>query len=455
MSGFLFYLAAFALVLGILVVVHEFGHYLAARWAGVKVLRFSVGFGRPLWARRFGQDGTEWAIAAFPLGGYVKMLDEREGEVPAEELHRSFNRQSVLRRMVIVVAGPAANFLLAIVLYWGLFWNGTEEFKPLLGAPAVESAAASAGLEDGELVLKVAGESVQTWQEMRWLLLQRAVEQDQIELEVINPQHEIAVRRLDVLAVRQSGWEGEALDRLGLTLYRPRLPPVLGQVNANSAAADAGLRPGDEVLSIDATPIGSWADVVQHVRKSPGKAIHLEVLRDGVRVESTVTPAAVEERGRQIGRIGAAVAADGRLPAELMVTVSYGPLSALNKAVIETWDKSAFTLLMIGKMITGEVSWRNISGPVTIADYAGRSARLGVDYYLKFLALVSISLGVLNLLPIPILDGGHLLYYLVEIIKRGPVSERTMEIGQQIGLALLLMLMAFAFYNDINRLFSG
>ncbi|MBK7956057.1 MAG: RIP metalloprotease RseP [Candidatus Accumulibacter sp.] len=455
MSNFLYYLAAFALILGILVVVHEFGHYLAARWAGVKVLRFSVGFGKPLWARRFGQDGTEWAIAAFPLGGYVKMLDEREGEVPPQDLHRSFNRQPVQRRMVIVAAGPAANFLLAIVLYWGLFWHGTEEFRPILGAPVIASPAAAAGFEDGELVLQVGGEKVQTWQEMRWRLLQGAADQAQVDLEVINPRHEIAIRRLDVSAVRNSGWEGDALERLGLGLFRPRLPPVLGRVTPGSAADAAGLLSGDEILSIDGQAIASWAEVVKAVRGSPEKALSLEVLRAGARVRMTVTPAAVEERGNEIGRIGAAVIDNGEAREAMMITVSYGPVAALSKAVAETWDKSAFTLLMMGKMITGEVSWRNISGPVTIADYAGQSARLGIDYYLKFLALVSISLGVLNLLPIPILDGGHLLYYLVEIIKRGPVSERTMEIGQQIGLTLLIMLMAFAFYNDINRLFSG
>ncbi|HNC51439.1 MAG TPA: RIP metalloprotease RseP [Accumulibacter sp.] len=455
MSGFLYYLAAFALILGILVVVHEFGHYLAARLVGVKVLRFSVGFGRPLWARRFGRDGTEWAIGAFPLGGYVKMLDEREGDVAPAELPRSFNRQPVQWRMVIVAAGPVANFLLAIVLYWGLYWHGTEEFRPVLGAPAIASPAAAAGFEEGELVRQVAGEEVQTWQEMRWLLLQRAAEQDQVELEVINPQSEIALRHLDVSAVRRSGWEGDALDRLGLTLYRPHLPPVLGLINPNSPAEEAGLRVGDEILRIDDQEIDSWADVVRTVRQSPGKELQLEVLRDGALLAVTVTPLSVDERGQEVGRIGAAVRDSGDLRATLMITVSYGVWQALTKAVAETWDKSEFTLLMIGRMITGEVSWRNISGPVTIADYAGQSARLGIDYYLKFLALVSISLGVLNLLPIPILDGGHLLYYLVEIIKRGPVSERTMEIGQQIGLTLLLMLMAFAFYNDINRLFSG
>jgi len=310
-------------------------------------------------------------------------------------------------------------------------------------------------LEDGELVLKVAGEQVQTWQEMRWLLLQRAVDQDLIDLEVINARHEISLRRLDVSPIRQSGWDGDALGRLGLGLFRPELPAVFGTVSGNSAAADAGLLSGDEVLAVDGQAIGTWSDFVRIVRRSPGKPLALDLLRNGQQIRLTVTPASVDEQGQEIGRIGVAVSDGDRSRDELIVTVSYGPLVALHRALGETWDKSTFTLLMIGKMITGEVSWRNISGPVTIADYAGRSAKLGLDYYIKFLALVSISLGVLNLLPIPILDGGHLLYYLVEIIKRGPVSERSMEIGQKIGMALLFMLMAFAFYNDINRLFSG
>jgi regulator of sigma E protease len=456
MSNFFYYLAAFALVLGILIIVHELGHYLVARWVGVKVLRFSVGFGRAIWSKQIGRDGTEWAVGIFPLGGYVKMLDERESEVAPEEAHRSFNRQPVLSRMAIVVAGPLANFLLAIFLYWGIFWHGTEELKAVLGPPVAASAAAAAGIENGERVLKVAGETVETWQDMRWVLLRRAVDQDSIDLEVINSRNEIAIRHLDVSSARESGWEGDALEKLGIGFYRPKIRPVLDKISPGSSAAIADLRPGDEVLAIAGKGISTWSDVVQAVRQSPGKPLDFEVLRESQHVMIKITPAVVEERGREIGRIGASVSDAGRPPRiDLMTTVRYGPIDALGKAVWETWDKSAFSLVMIGKMITGEVSWRNISGPVTIADYAGQSARLGLDYYLKFLALVSISLGVLNLLPIPILDGGHLLYYVVEIIKRGPLSERTMEIGQQIGLALLLMLMAFAFYNDINRLISG
>jgi len=455
MNNFLYYLTAFAIVLGVLIIVHEYGHYIVARWCGVRVLRFSVGFGRALWSRKIGRDGTEWAIGIFPLGGYVKMLDEHEGDVAPEELHRSFNRQSVWRRMAIVAAGPAANLLLAIFVYWGLFWYGMEELKPVLGPPVAASPAAVAGFENGERVLKVGGELVQTWQDMRWLLLRRAVDQDSIEFEVINQRNEISIHRLDVSSARENGWEGDALGRLGISYYRPKIPPVIGKTSPLSPAAAAGLYPGDEILAINNTPIITWPDVVLTVRNSPGKPLRFLVVRDGQQHLVEILPAIVDEGGREIGRIGATVRDTGSSRSELMITVRYGLLSAFGKAVYETWDKSVFSLVMIGKMITGEVSWRNISGPVTIADYAGQSAKLGIDYYLKFLALVSISLAVLNLLPIPILDGGHLLYYVVEIIKRGPLSERSMEIGQQIGLALMLLLMAFAFYNDINRLISG
>ena len=455
MSNFLFYLVAFALILGVLIIVHEFGHYIVARYVGVKVLRFSVGFGRAVWSKKMGRDNTEWAIGLFPLGGYVKMLDEREAAVAPEELPRSFNRQSVWRRMAIVVAGPAANLLLAVLVYWGLFSYGMEELRPIMGTPVAASAAAKAGIENGERVLKVGGELVQTWQDMRWVLISRAVDQDSIELELINQRKEIAIRRLDVSSARADGWEGDALEKLGLNFFRPMIPPVIGQISPDSVAAAAGLKVGDEVLFIDGTPITSWSDVVLTIRSSPGKALRMEVLRQDEPLVLVLTPALVEERGQEIGRIGASVRDTSATRDEMMITVRYGPLTALGKAINETWDKSVFSLVMIGKMITGEVSWRNISGPVTIADYAGQSAKLGIDYYLKFLALVSISLAVLNLLPIPILDGGHLLYYVLEIIKRRPLSERSMEVGQQIGLALMLMLMAFAFYNDINRLISG
>ncbi len=455
MSGFFYYLAAFALVLGVLILVHEFGHYLAARFFGVKVLRFSLGFGQTIWARRFGRDNTEWALGLFPLGGYVRMLDEQEGEVAPGEVHRSFNRQSVWARMAIVAAGPLANLLLAVFVYWGLFCYGTQELQPILGTPVADSPAAAAGIENGEKVLKIGGETVQSWQDMRWVLLRQAVERDSVVLEVINQRGEIADRRLDVSSARKDGWEGDALQKLGIGFYRMHIPPVIGKVSPDGVAALAGLLSGDKVETIDNAPIVTWLDVVRVVRSSPGEKLDFGISRNGQRRNITIVPTVLIEGGREIGRIGAGVREHADMRKDLLVTVRYEVGTALIKAIGETWDKSAFSLVMIRKMITGEVSWRNISGPVMIADYAGQSAKLGADYYLKFLALVSVSLAVLNLLPIPVLDGGHLLYYVFEIVRRKPLSQRSMEIGQRIGLSMLILLMAFTFYNDINRLISG
>jgi regulator of sigma E protease len=449
-----FYLLAFVVVLGVLIVVHEFGHYVAARWCGVRVLRFSVGFGHALWERRLGKDGTEWAIGIFPLGGYVKMLDEREGEVAPEERERAFNRQSVGKRSLIVAAGPAANFVLAILVYWAVFMHGSDELLPILGTPPVASPAAIAGVVNGEQVRTIDGQAVATWNDLRWTLLRKAASQESADLEVINEQREIAVRRLPLQAAGDEGWEGDALDRLGIRFFRPDLPPVIGKVMPGSPGEVAGIRSGDMILAVDGVEVRNWHDFVLQVRGAGDRQVRIDLSRNGAAVAVDVVPEAISERGKRIGRIGVAVA-DNRDGREVRVFVRYGFLAAGGKALAETWDKSVFSLVMLGKMVTGEVSWRNLAGPVTIADYAGQSARLGVDYYLKFMALISISLGVLNLLPIPVLDGGHLLYHMIEVVRRRPLTDRAMEIAQQIGLSILFVLMAFAFFNDMNRLLSG
>lgn len=449
------YLIPFALALGILIVVHEFGHYIVARLCGVKVLRFSLGFGKPLLVWRSRGDGTEWALSAFPLGGYVKMLDEREAPVPDEELHRAFNRQTVWRRIAIVAAGPLANFVLAIALYWGLYSGGVEELRARLGVPVAASAAERSGFTDGELVRSVDGHPVATWQEFRWQLLQHAFERRAVTVETINARDEIAFRSLDLAGVHVDQGEQDISAQLGLRLYRPNVPAVLGALNVGGAAERAGLKGGDRVLRIGEKQITGWADLVEIVRDAPGVELEVEVLRNDVPAVFRVVPTPVEERGRTIGRIGVAVA-DAEIRRDLMfTTVQYDFVDALVKGVEQTWDTAALSLSVLGRMIVGEVSVKNLSGPVTIADFAGQSAKMGWAQYVKFLALISISLGVLNLLPVPVLDGGHLLYYVIEIIKGGPVSERVMEIGQQIGMALLAALMAFAFYNDINRLVAS
>ena len=450
------YLIPFAIALGVLIVFHELGHYAVARLCGVKVLRFSVGFGKPLVSRRFGADRTEWALAAFPLGGYVKMLDEREGEVPAAELHRAFNRQTVGKRFAIVAAGPIANLLLAVVLYWGLFVHGSEELKAIVAQPVAESAAARAGLRAGDTVVSVAGDDVRSWQELRWAMLQHALDGSQVGIGVIPEGGRNAeLRTLSMAGASLEAEAGDVLDQLGLHPLRPPIAPVIGRLIDDAAADLAGIRVGDRVVAIDGEPIEQWSQLVETVVASEGRTLSVRVERDGLPLVLAVTPQLEQAGGRSVARIGVAVANDPGLRQRMFSTVRYGVVDALGKAFQQTWETSVLSVSVIGRMILGDVSWKNLSGPVTIADFAGQSAKMGVAHYLKFLALISISLGVLNLLPIPVLDGGHLLYYLVEIVKGSPVPDRIMEIGQQVGLALLVMLMAFAFYNDINRLISG
>jgi regulator of sigma E protease len=448
-------IASFVIALGVLIVVHELGHYLVARWCGVKVLRFSVGFGRSLVSRRFGPDRTEWVIAAVPLGGYVRMVDEREGDVAPQDLPRAFNRQNVWRRFAIVLAGPAANFVLAIALYWGLLLGGVQEAKPILAAPEAGTLAAQAGLARGDTVRSVNGEPVASWQDVRWRVLQLALDRKVARLEVQGASGTLDWRTLDLGEVRSEEVEGDLLTRLGLRLFRPEVPPTIGQVVSGGIAERAGLAPRDRVRAIDGAPVTTWEGLVAKIRSSPGRTLALEIDRAGATVRIELTPEPVKQGAETIGRIGAGPYVEPGAMDAYLIEVRHGPAQALERALAKTWEMSVFSLRMLAKMIVGEVSWRNLSGPVTIADYAGQSAQLGLAPYLAFLALISISLGVLNLLPIPLLDGGHLMYYTIEVLKGSPVSERVMELGQRAGLVVLLFLMAFAFYNDINRLISG
>jgi regulator of sigma E protease len=453
--NFLHTAIAFIVALGVLIVVHEYGHYLVARLCNVRVLRFSVGFGRPLATWRLGRDATEWSIGAIPFGGYVKFLDEREAPVEAREAHRAFNRQGVGRRFLIVIAGPAFNFLFAIALYAGLYMHGLPEARPVLAAPAAGTLAAGAGFSAGDTVRTIEGDTIATWQDLRWRVLQGALQREALRFEVSNAGGNIAMHVLDLRGYPSEEVESDAMERIGLRLYRPPLLPVIGRVVAGGAAERAGLRPDDRVVQAAGKAIENWEQLVQAIRARPGEVLGLGVERDGVALRIDVLPDAVTENGTRIGRIGAAPSIPAAESERIVVRVSYGPLESLAKASAKTWDISIFSLRMLGKMLIGEVSWKHLSGPVTIADYAGQSAQMGWLAYATFLALISISLGVLNLLPIPLLDGGHLMYYSVEIIKGSPVSERAMDLGQRVGLALLLVVMAFAFYNDLNRLFSG
>ena len=441
----------FLVAIGVLVVIHEYGHYLAARLSGVKVLRFSVGFGSPLFVRRYGRDQTEWAVSVLPLGGYVKMLDEREATVPAEERHRAFNRASVQRRIAIVAAGPAANFLLAIVLYWALFLHGLPALKPMIGEPPAGSPAAMAGLAAGDEIVSVDGIEVQSFQDLRLRLLRASIDGGSVELGLGGGRS----ARLDLGGPQGDELDQDPLKPLGIGRYDPELPPLIGRVIDGGAAARAGLEVGDRIRAVNGEPVDTWQAWVSIVRAHPQRLLEVEVERGGGIVGLDLLPEAVDEAGAQVGKIGAAPQVDEAVLAGLMTEVRYGPIEGLLRGAQKTWEMSVFTLEMLGRMVLGQVSWKNLSGPLTIADYAGQSAALGWISFFSFLALVSVSLGVLNLLPIPVLDGGHLLYYIYELLTGRAVSEKVMEYGMRIGMAVLLLLMSLALYNDLQRLISG
>jgi regulator of sigma E protease len=446
---------AFIGAISLLVLIHELGHFWVARRCGVKVLRFSLGFGPVIYSKRFANGATEWAISAIPLGGYVKMVDEREGEVAPEDLKYAFNRKPVLQRILIVVAGPLANFLLAIVLYWALFVYGVPGLKPTLGDVPQGSPAAIAQMQPGETITSVNGETIPTWSELRWALLELALRQSETRVEGRGAQGEQLFHTLDLTSLEARDLDGEFLDKLGLRPFQPAILPVIGKVAEGSAAQLAGLLEGDVILRIDDVAMTQWSNVVDAIRAHPEQTVRLEIRRGAKMLNVTLVPQAVTESGKKIGMIGVAPKVDKQLWHEMFTEVSYAPFEALVRSLRKTWETTVVSVKMMGKMIVGEISMKNLSGPITIADYAGQSAALGAAAYFGFLALISISLGVLNLLPIPLLDGGHLLYYVAEIFKGSPVSERTMELGQRLGLTVLLFLMAFALYNDFNRLLAG
>lgn len=447
-------LIAFLFALGVLVFVHELGHYLVARWCGVKILRFSIGFGKPLLTWKVGRDQTEWSLSPIPLGGYVRMLDEEEGTpIDPSEVHRAFNRLSLPKRAAVVVAGPAANFLLAIVLYAVLGMSGLQEPAPVLATPAAGTAAASAGMQEGDRVLAIDGQPVQSFGDLRLKMIDAIVERQPIVLQVANGGAEREVR------IATDGLPAGELERdftrtLGVELKAGVVQ--VGFLEENSPAAKAGLQVGDQIITLDGQPVARAQQLIQQVQAADdSKPLQLGVRRGTEMLTLAVKPQLTYEPDAQDasapphrkGRIGAGLAQQFE-----MVTVDLGPLQALAYGANKTWEMSAFSLRMLGKMVMGSLSWKNLSGPVAIADYAGQSAAIGWFAYVGFMALISVSLGVLNLLPVPVLDGGRLVYYALEALKGSPFSERFRQVTQQVGLVMVVGLMIVALFNDLSRL---
>ncbi len=437
--------------LGVLVTFHEFGHFWVARHCGVKVLRFSVGFGHPL-LRWHDRRGTEFVIAAIPLGGYVKMLDEREGDVPPALLEQAFNRKTVRQRFAIVSAGPVANFLLALVFFWVLAMLGSEQVRPVIGAVEANSLAEQAGLAAGQEIVEVNGKPTTGWADVNLQLIRRLGESGTLEL-LVRPAGSESPQRLQL---ELNDWlkgveEPDPIGSLGIRPWRPQIAPVVAQLDPEGPAQAAGVRLGDRLVALNDVDLAEWQDVIERVRPLGGRTVRLQVERDGQLVELPVTLAERGEGDKRRGYLGAGVAG-GEWPPEMLRTVSHGPLEAVGEGLRRTWTMSALTLDSLRKMLFGELSVKNLSGPITIAKVAGASAQSGVGDFLNFLAYLSISLGVLNLLPIPVLDGGHLLFYLVEWVRGRPLSDRVQGWGVQIGISLVVGVMLLALVNDLGRL---
>ena len=445
----------FVIAIGVLVTFHEFGHYWVARKLNVKVLRFSIGFGKPLWSRtwRHGNDEIEYVIAAIPLGGYVKMLDEREAPVDSEDLHRAFNTQSIPKRVAIVIAGPLFNFILAIALYWVVFLNGETGARPVI-VPVEHSLAAQAGFTVEDEIISITGEPVNSWQNFRLQLIDQGMSGGTLEITVKTASNELLTRKLVIGDRHLLAKQDDVTEQLGFSLWQPVLPAIIGTLEDKSAGQRGGLLVQDKILAINDEPIASWSDTVNYFQARPGQALTFKIIRSGVERSFVVTPDTRKKADIAVGYLGASPYISDELRTRLSTHTDYNVFEAAVKAVAETWNMSFLTLRVLGKMLLGEASLKNISGPITIATYAGISASISLLTYIGFLAVISVSLGVLNLLPIPMLDGGHLFYFLIEAIKGSPVSEKVEVMAQQVGIAVLLMLMMLAMYNDIQRLIN-
>jgi len=457
LTNTLAYALSFLVAIGVLVAVHEFGHFWMARKMGIRVLRFSIGFGKTLWSRT-SKDRTEYAFSAIPLGGYVKLLDEREGPVPPEEVHRAYNRKPIWRRILVLLAGPFANFLFAAVAYWILFVIGIPGLKPVIGDIEADSPMARAGLQSGDSIVMVGDETIRTREGAVLALIDRLMDDKPIEMRVRGNEGEGSERNvhltLEPAKRRALTVPGALMPGLGFDFWYPTIPTRIGKIVPGSPAAQAELRVGDLITSVNDQPVADFPALVKIVQPSPGKTLAFDVERGAEHFRVPIEVEAVREGGRMIGRIGIQPEPVLAIPARMQALERFGPFESASRAVEKTWHMSVLTIRMIWNVGTGDVSVKNLSGPINIAEYAGFSARQGILSFLSFLAVVSVSLFVLNLLPIPILDGGQVVYQVAEFVKGSPLSERAQAVGQQIGILLLLVLMSFAFYNDLSRLFS-
>ena len=453
MNEILLSIIAFIISVGLLITFHEFGHFSVARFFDIKVLRFSIGFGRPIYTRHFGRDRTEFTICLLPLGGYVKMLDDREGTVVQQEKAREFNGKPLWQRFLIVLAGPFFNFIFAIIAYSLIYTIGINALKPIIGHVETTSIASSSGFAEGQEILSINGLSTPTWPTVIDSLVNHVVSGDVVDIQVVNNSGEKQVLSLNLSSISIDEMaDGKLLNKLGLNIVKLKLPPIIGEIEKNGPAQASGLLKNDRIIAVNSNLVDSWQEWVEIIQENPDKSLNVELLRDEALINIELRPKNYELNGKNIGRIGARPAVNDDLYSSYFALEQYSLDLAILRAFDKTWEMSVLTLKVLAKMITGDASVKNLSGPISIAKYAGQSASIGATALLTFLAIVSISLGVLNLLPIPLLDGGHLVYYIIEFFTGKPVSDSIQMTGQQIGIVLLFVLMGLALYNDFVRL---
>lgn len=453
MNEILLSIIAFIISVGLLITFHEFGHFSVARFFDIKVLRFSIGFGRPIYTRHFGRDRTEFTICLLPLGGYVKMLDDREGTVVQQEKAREFNGKPLWQRFLIVLAGPFFNFIFAIIAYSLIYTIGINALKPIIGHVETTSIASSSGFAEDQEILSINGLSTPTWPTVIDSLVNHVVSGDVVDIQVVNNSGEKQVLSLNLSSISIDEMaDGKLLNKLGLNIVKLKLPPIIGEIEKNGAAQSSGLLQNDRIIAVNSNLVDSWQEWVEIIQENPDKSLNVELLRDEALINIELRPKNYEINGKNIGRIGARPAVNDDLYSSYFALEQYSLHLAILRAFDKTWEMSVLTLKVLAKMISGDASVKNLSGPISIAKYAGQSASIGATALLTFLAIVSISLGVLNLLPIPLLDGGHLVYYVIEFFTGKPVSDSVQMTGQQIGIVLLFGLMGLALYNDFVRL---